>query len=1589
MISENQCWELLGNHFKTNGFANHQIESFDEFINNGIQNILNTEPNILIEPKNKDKKFVKYKVKFDDVYIPSPTIIEENRVLREYNPCEARQRDLTYSSPILVNITEILETLEGDKETKKYIRVPIGYIPIMVRCSRCYLHNMRLEERVAQGECEKDEGGYFIIRGKERVLISQIRSIYNKTLVFEQKSGEKYKYVSEIRSMSSETGHSVLVQAKIGSDDKSLVFQLPYIKEVIPIGIVFKSLGISSDDFYKIINVKCDKIKKYINIIINQSFVVEDLDGFEYYYTNMKKKNKSVKKDLEKWNNLDEETKKKWRQESTRYNALKYIGKYSVNIIREEDSYFYAKQVINFELFPHMGLSSTKIEYIYLLCNLVNKLFLTMFGMREPDDRDNYINKRIDSPGMLCYDLFRQLFKKYISVITNAIENKKQIPDIMSIIPRQTEITKGFIHCFGTGNWGLTKNNYVRQGVSQVLSRLSYGSTLSHLRRICIPVGKESKNSAIRQINPSQIMFICPSETPEGQPVGIVLNLSLLTKISINVSSVLIKETLELCENIILFDKIHNNYSTTIFESNQTNVFLNGIIVGITNDPYKFVSEVKKLRNMKIINWSVSITYDDDDDEVYIYSDEGRLLRPVFSVVDEHVNISPELLSEKNVSLNWNKLVEEGTIVYIDNMEANNSVIAFNQNELKKYHNDYCEIAPAMMLGVMASIIPFPDHSQSPRNCYQAAMGKQAMSMFSLSHLIRTDTSVHVLSSPQKPLVSTKSADMMGFSEMPSGINCIVAIACYSGFNQEDSIIINNSAIQRGLFWATTYKTYSDQEKKQGYNYAKIGIPPLNSRKCDANYGLLDENGIVRLRHPTWKDSDGKIHGGGSVYVQRGDVIIGKMLINSSDKNYSKENIVDQSVILKTGEEGYIDRIFTSITPNGYKMVKIVIRKVRIPEVGDKFASRAAQKGTVGMVYDQVDMPWTSEGICPDIIINPHCLTGDTIVEMADGDVQYIKNIFDKDFCIKTINPETLIISKTKYKDGFVKQTTNLQKITTSSAREIKCTPEHLLLVLRNNKKQWIKACDLIPYSDKLFVTHTIIPLSNIDGQNLFIQKGGMTRHWNKIEQIGLTGSISIHKTKILARLLGAIEANGHLHVRNIENGSISCTMEVQQINDYKDICYDIKVLGFNTPTIIRQESKNRYRIQFEDSIGVLLHYLGACIGIKSKKERLFPNWIKNTHSSVKREFLSGFFGSNGSPLVVIGNNILQHNIIYSTAPITTNIKKSHFEYLNSMVVLFKELGINASIKQHSNLHNNRVRLFIAFMFTRENLARVHDVITYRYCTQKRNASIIPIEYIKTSINKFRFQYDKFVKAFSYNKNAVLTFVESLETIDPEPVYDFTTISENHSFIANGIVSHNCIPSRMTINQLMESVLGKSCTIEGNYGDATPFVSSNNNIAEQICERLGMNGYERSGKEMLYNGMTGCPLGLCFIGPVYYQRLKHLVSDKIHARSTGLVTTLTRQPLEGRSRDGGLRFGEMERDCMIGHGTSKFLQERLFEQSDKYKVSICQLCGNFATSNNYCNGCETDNISEVKLPYVSKLLLQELNAMMIKTKISI
>jgi hypothetical protein len=744
-------------------------------------------------------------------------------------------------------------------------------------------------------------------------------------------------------------------------------------------------------------------------------------------------------------------------------------------------------------------------------------------------------------------------------------------------------------------------------------------------------------------------------------------------------------------------------------------------------------------------------------------------------------------------------------------------------------------------------------------------MGKQAMSMFALSHLIRADTVVHVLNNPHRPLVGTKAAEMMGFNEMPSGVNCIVAIACYTGFNQEDSVMLNHSAVQRGLFWATTYKTHVDEEKKQGYNCEKIGIPPLNIRKHDANYGLLDQNGIVRLRHSKWVDEKGQTKGGGSIFVQKGDVIIGKISIQS-DKS-GNEVITDCSLIIGKGEEGYIDRIFLSTTPNGYKLIKIVIRSLRIPEVGDKFASRAAQKGTVGMIYRQEDMPFTKDGISPDIIINPHCLAEDHEILTESGFMNW-KEAKDG------YNKGTLRIASYNHKTGhLVYEFPTAFILNDSKTQEMikftdKLSSKNNVSLLVTDDHDMFAKCGKIeencPIWDdyKKIKAHELLSSNKIDLIK-FIGKArsGFKGNIRDIPFINLLVLNTREKLFAFCELYGYWLANGgclgfcgnSLEVTSVKLSDdewLRKRFTILELVLFTDYTYDT-----SRSSIINKNWRSRWSITNKDWINTF------CCNHNKKSMAL---WVWNLPADLARYVLSGL-------RYVDGSEKANRNIIRTECA----------QFRDEIIRLTLHSGYSSYFEIRNEEINNRVSWII--FYTNNNIVSEPVLNTH---TDVKKTEYVGLTWCVTMPSGFII-----TRRATRNKENIVVKA------------------------SRPIITGQCIPSRMTINQLIESVMGKSCVINGKYGDATPFTDESKNIAEEACKTLGMNGYESTGKEILMNGMTGEPMGMFFIGPVYYQRLKHLVSDKMHARATGPITTLTRQPLEGRSRDGGQRFGEMERDC--------------------------------------------------------------------------
>nr|ANJ43287.1 RNA polymerase II beta subunit [Sugiyamaella mastotermitis] len=1192
-ITAEDCWTVISSFFDEKGLVSQQLDSFDEFIESTIQELVHEDPSLILDQPAQhttpdDNISKRYEITFDKIYLSRPTMTEADGSTHPMFPQEARLRNLTYSSPLYVDMHKrVLYSKDSEFESEQewlpdpnepeepISKVYIGKVPIMLRSRFCMLRGLRDHEFYELNECPYDQGGYFVINGSEKVLIAQERSAANIVQVFKKASTSPVTHVAEIRS-AVEKGSRLISSMQIklfGKGEKTIKAALPYVKSDIPIVLVFRALGVVPDgDILEHICYDQNdwQMLEMLKPCIEEGFFVQEREV-----------------------------------------ALDYIGRRgSAMGINREKRIRYARDILQKELLPHItqeeGYETRKA---FFLGYMVHRMLLVALERREPDDRDHFGKKRLDLAGPLLANLFRMLFKKLTRDIyrymQKCVETNKDFN--LTLAVKSNTITNGLKYSLATGNWGDQKKAMSsRAGVSQVLNRYTFSSTLSHLRRTNTPIGRDGKIARPRQLHNTHWGLVCPAETPEGQACGLVKNLSLMSCISVGTPSQPIIYFLEEWGMEPLEDYVPHA------SPNATRIFVNGVWIGVHRDPAHLVDTMRALRRKGDISPEVSIIRDIREKEFRIFTDAGRVYRPLFLVDNEedsptkgqlklqkehiHELINREDDPETGESTyGWSSLVSNGVVEYIDGEEEETIMIAMSPEDLeisrqmqaggeiqededpdparrvKPAYNPnahtwtHCEIHPSMILGICASIIPFPDHNQSPRNTYQSAMGKQAMGVFLTNYSVRMDTMANILYYPQKPLATTRSMEFLKFRELPAGQNAIVAIACYSGYNQEDSMIMNQSSIDRGLFRSLFFRSYMDQERRIGMSVVEEFEKPTRAD-------------TLRLKHGTYDklDEDGLIAPG--VRVSGEDIIIGKTApippdteeLGQRTKFHTKR---DASTPLRSTENGIVDQVLLTTNQEGLRFVKVRMRTTKVPQIGDKFASRHGQKGTIGVTYRREDMPFTAEGIVPDLIINPHA-----------------------------------------------------------------------------------------------------------------------------------------------------------------------------------------------------------------------------------------------------------------------------------------------------------------------------------------------------------------------------------------------------------------------------------IPSRMTVAHLIECLLSKVSALSGLEGDATPFTDV---TVEAISKLLREHGYHSRGFEVMYNGHTGKKLvAQVFFGPTYYQRLRHMVDDKIHARARGPVQILTRQPVEGRSRDGGLRFGEMERDCMIAHGAAAFMKERLMEASDAFRVHVCGVCGLMSVIANLkkvqfeCRACKNKTkIYQIHIPYAAKLLFQELMAMNITPRL--
>ena len=843
-------WKVINSYFRAHHLqrlVRHHTESYNNLVNYDIEKTIDMfNPVLIRSPHDYDEESKLYgleiSISFSNFNIYRPQIFENNGARKLMYPQEARLRNFTYAAAMSVTLNIQIIRRFGENLTqcetfyKVIPKIQIGKIPVMLKSDICILKHYRHLHPHLTGECSFDAGGYFIINGSEKTVLIQERAAENRVYCFNvKKANNKWSWLAEIKSVPDYKNISpkqikIMISTRNNGFGHSIYIQIPRIKNPIPLFILFRALGIIADkEICEIILLDIeDEIMKKLLFTLKASII----EASEYI-TQEEALQYIISSAMFTPINMDKET------------GIARKRKFTLDVLKND-------------LFPHC---SSKTEKVYFLGYMAIQLLQCSNGMRPIDDRDNYKNKRLDLTGTLLNNLFRNYFNKVVKDMQKQIvreinngswQSSGNYTDIINHtniykIVKSTTIENGLKRALATGDFGIKNTHSSKVGVAQVLNRLTYISSLSHLRRVNTPIDKSGKLIPPRKLHNSQWGFICPAESPEGAPVGVVKNLSYMAHVTIKSCPEPLYNAVK-SHIISLKETKYKNYF------NKVKVFINGNWIGIAKDPTQLYYLLKDKKHKGIINIYTSIIFDYKSKEIRICNGAGRLTRPLLRVKDSKLLLTEDIIQKLDTEeLDWKDLlvsnkIEDAIIEYIDAEEQNQVLIAMKpiQIHTNKYFT-HCEIHPSTIFGILASCIPFPEHNQSPRNTYQCAMGKQAMGMYATNFQNRMDKTCYVLTYGGRPLVDTRLMNLIKLNNLPSGKMVIVAIASYTGYNQEDSIIINKEFIDRGGFSLTLYRTEKDEDKKtHGDEEIRCKPDPVKTKGLSfANYDKLNHNGII------------------------------------------------------------------------------------------------------------------------------------------------------------------------------------------------------------------------------------------------------------------------------------------------------------------------------------------------------------------------------------------------------------------------------------------------------------------------------------------------------------------------------------------------------------------------------------------------------------------------------------------------------------------------------------------------------------------------------------------------------------------------
>jgi DNA-directed RNA polymerase II subunit RPB2 len=1027
MNTENISWKLIDKYFtdNPNNLVSHHLESYNDFFKNGINRIFRENNPIRFIEREEDRnssdkrnEALLYLGGKDGtlIYFGKPIIYDDNNTHYMY-PNDARLRNMNYGITIHYDVEVDFIYYVGEEKKEHSIKLEkifLGKFPIMLQSDLCILKSLNPEVRYNMGECRNDYGGYFIIDGKEKVIICQEKFADNMLYIKINKDDDIYSHSAEIRSVSEDTSKAIrttavrIVAPSPTLSNNQIVVVVPNVRKPVPLFILMRALGVISDkDIIKTCLLDINQNEGYLNLFIPS---IHDAN-------------------------------KIFNQQT----ALEYISSFTkrgtvTGVIEILSDYF----------LPHVG-ELNFLEKAYFVGYMVQRLLKVVTKEEKPTDRDNFRFKRIELTGTLIYELFREYYliqKKSISQkidqeyyyhkgeykdddtltrkekkgqnITSQGNTNKYTDNFISLIEanfkqffKERIVETGFKKAF-KGNWGAEAHTK-RLGAVQDLNRLSWNTFISHLRKINLPLDSSAKVVGPRLLNSSQWGFIDPLDTPDGGNIGLHKHLAISAYITSGSSSYPIIKWLRANTPMKIILECSSEY---LFSSSK--IFVNGNWVGVIDKPIELVNLLKLYRRNGIIPIFTSISFDYEHNTIYIYSDAGRLSRPIYYIDNNKPSFSRteviDLLnrgtitweqivsgfkqkSDANFYSKQNKIYDlnelysgisndqsevlntlqkhKSIVDYVDTSEEETALIAISDEDLKKSkYYTHIEIHPSLLLGVMGNQIIYPENNPLPRNSFSCGQSKQAVSVYHSNYQMRIDKMGVILNYGQIPLIKSRYLEYINNEEQPYGVNAIVAIMSYTGYNVEDAILINEGSVARGIFRTTYYSMYESREESSKVSgminskFANIQKNNVIKLKQGYDYSQLDDHGMIKENTPLTD----KV------------ILIGK--INSNLEN--KDVWIDDSVKPKKGQLGFVDKSFITLGEEGFNVAKVRIREERIPAIGDKMASRAGQKGTLGLIIPEQDMPFTSDGIRPDLIINPHALPS----RMTIG--QIVESLFGK-----------------------------------------------------------------------------------------------------------------------------------------------------------------------------------------------------------------------------------------------------------------------------------------------------------------------------------------------------------------------------------------------------------------------------------------------------------------------------------------------------------------------------------------------------------------------------------------------------------------